>query len=87
MGGIPQGARIEIIDPDPDAPVLLPSRVRVNGVDVGLIAEGGVELKQGDVSVGLEPGSWTDPTTVTLVLFASSVEIRRATHEEAAAAR
>lgn len=81
---IPAGARVELLDPDPDAAVLLPSRVRVNGTDVGLIAENGVQLKQGDVNVGLEPGSWTEPTTVTLVLFASSVAIRRATAEEAA---
>lgn len=62
------GALVEIIDPTGDnEAVLLPTIVRVNGTDVGLIAEDGGTVNQG--------GS-DEPTTVTLVLLASRVEIK-----------
>lgn len=65
-----KGALIELVDPgarDGDAVALLPSVVRVNGVDVGTIAENGLEL---------DPGSFDRPTIVTLKLLPGSFVIR-----------
>ncbi|MFD6365120.1 hypothetical protein ACFWFX_35585 [Streptomyces roseolus] len=63
---MPTGARVEIVEPnhEPGGP-LIPKIVRVNGVDVGLLAEAPV-VKVVDEEL----------TTVTLVLYPSSVEIK-----------
>jgi hypothetical protein len=60
------GARVEIVEADhePGDPVV-PTHVRVNGHDVGALAEAPkIKMSAGDV------------TTVTLVLLPSSVEIK-----------
>lgn len=60
------GARVEIVESDhePGGPVI-PTNVRINGVDVGLLAKA--------PKVGTGDG---DVTTVTLVLLPASVEIK-----------
>ncbi|WP_032794524.1 hypothetical protein [Streptomyces sp. W007] len=60
------GARVEIVETDhePGGPVT-PTNVRVNGVDVGLLAKAPKVALDGD-----------DVTTVTLVLIPASVEIK-----------
>lgn len=83
---IPSGAHVEIIDQASDGRVLLPTKVLVNGVDVGLIAEDGVEYerrgwfrrkkKRVEYGVAVEAGSWNDVTRVTLRLLPSRVTIR-----------
>jgi hypothetical protein len=63
-----KGAVVEIVEPGGvhNGPVI-PTRVRVNGVDVGLIVDGGVVI---------DPGHAPDqPTTVTLKLLPASVVI------------
>lgn len=70
----PTGADIEILELTPDGvdpsslPCIKPSRVLINGVDVGLI------LKD---SIVIDPGNRPDRTTkVTLTLQPRSVTIR-----------
>jgi hypothetical protein len=59
------GARVEIVESDHEPGcVIVPTHVRVNGVDVGLLAKAPVVAMSGD-----------DATTVTLVLLPSHVEI------------
>ena len=70
-------AHIEIIQPmSPDldawiagAPIQ-PSRVLINGHDIGLVAENGVTINPGDART---------MATVTLTLIPGHVEIKRAT--------
>lgn len=62
----PRGAVVEIIDTNPDGRVLCPRAVKVNGVDVGLLADGGVIV---------EAGSAQQETRVTLILQPSKVVI------------
>lgn len=63
-----RGAVVEIIDPK-NKDVLLPSRVLINGVDVGYTVKG---------SLRINPGSLPDaePATVTLTLMPSRIIIR-----------
>lgn len=68
------GAVVEIIDPSPSGSgVLTPTVVKVNGVDVGWLAEEGLDVDQGD------RGS---PTRVSIVLLPSRVIIRGAEEGE-----
>lgn len=62
-----KGANIEIVDPTSDGSYLLPAQVLVNGVDVGLIAKNGVDVRIGDRE---------NFTEVSLTLLASRVTIR-----------
>lgn len=73
----PTAAHIEIIEPtNPGADAwpadlpILPSRVLINGHDVGLVATNGVTINPGDAG---------NATTVTLTLIPGHVEIKRAT--------
>lgn len=59
---------VEIVDKGTGDSMLLPSEVRINGTDVGTIAENGVTV---DV-----PGP-NAPVTVTLVLIPDQVVIMR----------
>lgn len=62
----PKGALVEIVEPvvgytAEDLPCIKPSMVRVNGVDVGLLAHDGIELN-------VDIGDNKQPTTITLTL-------------------
>lgn len=62
------GAHVEILDLSEDEPMaLIPERVLVNGVDVGLLAEGGFSI---------DPGGRNQPVTVTLRLLPSRITFR-----------
>lgn len=67
-----EGAHVEIVDVSlaSGGGPLMPSQVLVNGVDVGLVAKGGVRLDTGGIG---------EATTVTLTLLPQSVVIRSAT--------
>ena len=67
------GAHVEIVDAraTDDGP-LVPTRVLINGVDVGYIARDGVKV---------EPGGSDNTTQVTLTLLPSRVTIRGAEPE------
>jgi hypothetical protein len=73
----PIGAHVEIIEPlhdnsDPETmPAIKPSRVRINGVDVGTIRKGSVLVDPGNGDPSSEGA-----TQVTLTLYARRVEIR-----------
>lgn len=61
-----QGAVVEIVEPNHEpGEALMPTRVRVNGVDVGELA------KVPKVTMGVD-----EVTTVTLVLYPSRLEIK-----------
>ncbi|MGR6538893.1 hypothetical protein [Streptomyces rochei] len=67
---LPQGGIVEIVDPGAtDSGPLMPTRVLINGTDVGLIAEGGVKIEAGD--------GRNDVATVTLTLMPSRIEIKQ----------
>jgi len=67
----PRGADVEIIEPTPssfaDPPCIKPTRIRVNGTDVGLIKRD---------SVHVDTGAGGEPATVTLTLQVHSLTIR-----------
>jgi hypothetical protein len=80
----PMGAHVEIVEPftsgrgrndvligtqDPlgRVPCIKPRRVRINGTDVGLIKKG---------SIYVDPGMDGEAATVTLTLYAKSIEIK-----------
>lgn len=65
------GAVVEIVEPRPPEglPCIKPSKVLVNGVDVGLVARDGVIVKPID-------DDYDGVLTVTLVLLARRVEIK-----------
>ncbi|AHH98311.1 hypothetical protein [Kutzneria albida] len=70
------GAHIEIIEPNgPASGPLLPGHVYINGVDVGLIAEDGIQIKAGDAGKSAF-------TAVTLTLYPRLLEIKSSTDEE-----
>lgn len=65
-----EGAVVEIIElTTMDPPCIRPDRVLVNGIDVGLVAQGGVTVEPIDEDYG-------GVLTVTLVLLARRVEIK-----------
>jgi hypothetical protein len=68
------GAHVEIVDPKARGGVLAPSRVLINGVDVGLVSSDGVQINVGDSR---------NITTVTLTLLPSRVTIRSGDSEPA----
>ncbi|GAB7187164.1 hypothetical protein ATKI12_6995 [Kitasatospora sp. Ki12] len=61
-----QGARVEIVEPDHEGGALMPTLVRVNGVDVGLMARPPQVRAGGD----------EQPATVTLTLLPREVVIK-----------
>jgi hypothetical protein len=70
------GAPVEIIEPiyggNPDTmPALKPTMIRVNGVDVGMILRGSVEVRAGE-----NGGSNDHPTQVTFTLLPRKLEIK-----------
>jgi hypothetical protein len=64
-----KGAVVEIVErsADPENSLIIPSVVRVNGTDVGLIAEDGVQIRV----------TGSDPVQVLLTLLPDRVEIKR----------
>lgn len=68
MADIPRGAHIEIVDPTTTSGgPLLPRRVLINGVDVGLVAKDGARIEVGDSQT---------VTQVVLTLYPSRLTIR-----------
>ena len=69
---LPVGALVQIVDPtdDSDRGPLLPSRVLINGTDIGLIAENGIKIDVGDND---------SVATCTLTLLPRRIEIIGAT--------
>ncbi|MGA5035104.1 hypothetical protein ACPB8P_31740 [Streptomyces cellulosae] len=66
---LPKGGVVEIVDPGAaESGPLVPTRVLINGTDVGLIAEGGVAIDPGDGNGNV--------ATVTLTLLPSRIEIK-----------
>lgn len=61
-----RGADIEIIDPGGDVPVLIPSKVRINGTEVLIPA--GTKIHVGEISED-------EGVTVTITMFARRVTI------------
>ena len=61
-----RGADIEIIDPGGDVPVLVPSKVRINGTEVLIPA--GTSIRIGEISED-------EGVTVTITMFARRVVI------------
>ncbi|MGV9588271.1 hypothetical protein [Streptomyces tendae] len=61
-----RGADIEIIDPGGDVPVLVPSKVRINGTEVLIPA--GTKIHIGEITDD-------EAVTVTLTMFARRVVI------------
>lgn len=75
------GAHVEIIDPTSDSggpsSILVPSVLRINGVDMGYLTEGGPELKVGEVRIDkFEAGTISDATAITFTLLPRLVEIK-----------
>jgi hypothetical protein len=75
---MPTGAHIEIVEPlygegaDPEnMPAIKPTLIRVNGVDVGTILRGSVEVKAGE-----KGGDSDHPTQVTFTLLPRKLEIK-----------
>lgn len=70
-----RGAHIEIVDPKSfgDDGAIVPTKVLVNGVDVGLVAQDGVHIGSLDGD---------SITTVTFTLFPSRVTIRGAENDQ-----
>lgn len=66
FGPIPQGAVVEIVEPGSGTTTVIPKSVKVNGTDVGLIAENGVTV---------HPGMGKDTATVTLTLLPRRIVI------------
>ncbi|MFE0353595.1 hypothetical protein ACFW2I_08885 [Streptomyces nigra] len=66
---LPKGGVVEIVDPEAiESEPLVPTRVLINGTDVGLIAEGGIKVEPGDGNGNV--------ATVTLTLLPSRIEIK-----------
>lgn len=68
---MPMGAHVEIVEHRPgldaaDLPCIKPNMVRVNGVDVGLLAKDGVEVLAAD----------DDTTMIRLTLLPRTVTIK-----------
>lgn len=61
-----RGADIEIIDPGGDVPVLVPSKVRINGTEVLIPA--GTSIRIGEISED-------EGVTVTITMYARRVTI------------
>lgn len=61
-----RGADIEIIDPDGDVPVLVPSKVRINGTEVLIPA--GASIRIGEISDD-------EGVTVTITMYARRIVI------------
>lgn len=61
-----RGADIEIIDPGGDVPVLVPSKVRINGTEVLIPA--GTSIRIGEISDD-------EAVTVTLTMYARRIVI------------
>ena len=73
MTAVPKGAVIEIIDASVGDGPMLPSRILINGVDVGLIDVEGFDLSRAGAS-------FSGPLVMTLRLLPSRIVFR---HEDA----
>jgi hypothetical protein len=66
VGVVAKGAHVEIVEPDHQGEGVVPTVVRVNGTDVGILARAPrVHVGEGD-----------EATTVTLVLVPSRLDVK-----------